>query len=255
MKSKILITIEVIAFVVLIGLLGIYAKDKDDIAKAKKAASNIKNTVRIAQYGNSNNVSVGEVKSGSGTSVKNPDEVAKEEVRKIESLHPNVKAILIIPGTDIVFPVVHGEDNEFYLNHDKDGNPSKFGEIFIDYRNNEKFKDQNTVIYGHNISYAKVMFSELLNYKNQDFFEAHKKIMVYTAEGLNLYEVQSVFVANPNEPYRSISFKDNEYSEFTKKYFDKSEVKSDFKESSSMLTLSTCFDDNSRLVIQAVRVK
>ncbi|GEM_PF-1576934 len=255
MKGKILITLEVIAFVVLFSLLGLHLKDKAEIAKATKAASEIKSTVRVAQGVGSITKSDEAGKADSTVSVKSMNEFASEELKKINLKHPTVKAILIIPGTELIFPVVHGEDNEFYLNHDKDGNPNKFGEIFLDYRNNKDFSDRNTIIYGHNISYAKVMFSELLNYRDQKFYEDHKTIVVYTSEGLIKYEVQSVFIADPNEPYRNIMFNENEYSDFTKKYHGMSEVKSDYKESDRMLTLSTCFDDNNRLVIQAVRVK
>lgn len=58
------------------------------------------------------------------------------------------------------------------------------------------------------------MFSELLNYRDQKFYEDHKTIVVYTSEGLIKYEVQSVFIADPNEPYRNIMFNENEYSDF-----------------------------------------
>lgn len=44
------------------------------------------------------------------------------------------------------------------------------------------FTDDNTVIYGHNISNGS-MFHCLNEYKHQDFYDLHPTITIYTAEG------------------------------------------------------------------------
>ena len=40
-----------------------------------------------------------------------------------------------VQGTNIDYPVVQGEDNDFYLNHDFNKNYLASGSIFMDYRN------------------------------------------------------------------------------------------------------------------------
>ncbi|MDR2558526.1 MAG: hypothetical protein LBC86_03140, partial [Oscillospiraceae bacterium] len=57
-------------------------------------------------------------------------------------------------------------DNEFYLNHDHDRNPTANGTVFADWegRFTSFERPHNTVIYGHNLL-TKNLFQPLLNYR------------------------------------------------------------------------------------------
>lgn len=185
------------------------------------------------------------------------DAGAIEEVQKIRKNHPSVIAIIEIPNTEILYPIVQGEDNLFYLDHDKDGNYHPFGEVYLDCRNDSKFTDNNSVIYGHNIRSAKTIFNNLLNYSEKEFFENHKIINIYSLEGFKQYEIISVFKAKPQEPYRETEFdSQGGFEEFVENYHDMSLVDStfDIEDLESILTLSTCFDNSYRFVILGVRV-
>lgn len=78
----------------------------------------------------------------------------------------------LVDSEIISFPVVHYEDNDYYLSHLFDGTPNANGTIFIDYRNYNDFSDDNTIIYGHRMR-SGAMFWSLGDFKSQEFYEAH----------------------------------------------------------------------------------
>ncbi len=69
-------------------------------------------------------------------------------------------------GTTLDYPVVQGNDNEYYLKHLIDGTENKLGSIFMDSRNQANFSDDITVIYGHNLEDGS-MFTSLEKYKQR----------------------------------------------------------------------------------------
>ena len=56
---------------------------------------------------------------------------------------------LKIDGTDISYPVVQGEDNEFYLHHDFQKNYATCGTLMLDCRNDIDAGQEHLIIYGH----------------------------------------------------------------------------------------------------------
>lgn len=186
------------------------------------------------------------------------NDLAIKRVQELKKDHPSIIGLIEIPNTEVVYPIVQGEDNWYYLNHDKDGNYHLFGEVFLDSRNDNTFKDRNSVVYGHNIRQAKTIFHELLNYENQEYYDNHKFINIYSLDGYKQYEVINVFYAEPEEPYRERDFIDlDSYKAFVSKYNEQSLVINNYSkykdlENRNLLTLSTCFDKHKRMVIQAI---
>lgn len=184
------------------------------------------------------------------------DQQAFDKLQSLRGQYKDVRALLVIPGTNIIYPVLQGEDNLFYLDHNKEGNYHPFGEVFLDSDNKANFMDRNSIIYGHNVEQAKTIFHELLNYRDQTFFDSHRDIYLYTLEGKKNYRVYSVFYAKPEEPYRDITFANSDdFRDFLVRYQGKSLIKADLpnlSETSRLLTLSTCFDNETRMVIQGI---
>lgn len=95
--------------------------------------------------------------------------------------NPDIAGWIWSPGTDIDYPVVQGTDNDYYLNHTADGARSIIGSIFMESQNRKKFQDDVTVLYGHHIRGGR-MFSSLSGYKNQNYYEEHPIMYLYTPE-------------------------------------------------------------------------
>jgi sortase B len=90
----------------------------------------------------------------------------------LQKINPDVIAWLTVDDTNIDYPVVQGETNLEYLNKAVDGSFSLTGSIFLDCRNTDDFSDDYSLVYGHHMD-GKVMFSELLDFMEQDFFDEH----------------------------------------------------------------------------------
>ena len=160
---------------------------------------------------------------------------------------PDVKAWLELPGTVIQYPVTQGEDNSYYLKHLYDGTANKVGCLFIDYENAEDFSDNNTIIYGHNMRDGS-MFSTLVEYKAQAYYDEHPEMYLVTPEGGYVAEVFSAFVASPEEsgsetsPW-ALEWKDSgAYTTWLSAMQERSVIETGVSVTSSdkVLTLSTC---------------
>ena len=110
------------------------------------------------------------------------------DFEELWALNEDVVAWLELPGTIINYPVAQGKDNNEYLRTLLDGTHHRFGTLFIDYRNEKDFSDENTIIYGHNIK-AGDMFSILKNYREQSYYDA----VSYTH--LDVYKRQMGYIA------------------------------------------------------------
>ena len=58
-----------------------------------------------------------------------------------------IKAWIIVPDTNISYPIVQGTDNDYYLHHTFGKQENYAGAVFIDYHNKPDFSDNNTLIY------------------------------------------------------------------------------------------------------------
>ena len=113
-----------------------------------------------------------------------PDELRQSLIDSAQSLneaYPNAIGWLYIPNTRISYPVMQGEDNEYYLHHDFDGSPLKAGSVFLDCRCENRFMNPVNILYGHNMKNGS-MFAQVTSYTTDSFFEAHRYGWLSTPE-------------------------------------------------------------------------
>ena len=102
--------------------------------------------------------------------------------------NPDCVGWVSIPGTSIDFPVM--QNGDFYLKHDFDGNYTDYGLPFLDERCSLSTSD-NLIVYGHHMNDGS-MFSELLNYADEDYCAAHSGVVLETENGVEIYQVAAV---------------------------------------------------------------
>lgn len=198
-------------------------------------------------------VSVEEVKE------KTIETVINEKLLKLRGINEDIVGWIKIPNTNIDYPVVQSDNNEYYLDKDIYGKASTAGSIFMDYRNDLKTDDYNRILYGHNMKNGTI-FKDLMKYKYEEFFENNRIITFDTIYGEEQYEIFSVYVTDTSFYYIDTEFKSNdEFNEFLKKIKSKSMFESDIEleESKEILTLSTCSYEfnNARFVVHAKKIK
>lgn len=173
-----------------------------------------------------------------------------------QQMNPDTIGYIEIADTDIAFPIVQRDNNEYYLNHSFDGEKNKYGSIFVDYLNKPDFTDQNTVIYGHNLN-KPGMFYSLNQFRDQQYIDEHQFITVKLPFETLTYQIFSVYVTEPDYPYRVVNYpNETDFGDFLTQCQQRSLIAAEetITELDSILTLSTCVYDfkDARLAIHAV---
>ena len=84
-----------------------------------------------------------------------------------------------IPGTNVDYPVVQTDDPDDYLTHTFSGKSSVVGTLFSLADADYAAPGRNIAIYGHHLrSSGEKMFTSLMRYKNPDFYEDNKTVML-----------------------------------------------------------------------------
>ena len=131
----------------------------------------------------------------------------KVEFESLRHVCPGIVGWVCIQGTNISYPIVQGEDNRYYASTMIDGTHNDAGSIFMDFRNSPDFSDRHTVIYGHNMNDG-TMFHDILEYKQQEYFEQHPVGLIMTPEKNYYFEIVSAYVASLAEPSWQLEFVD-----------------------------------------------
>lgn len=129
-----------------------------------------------------------------------------EQVQRLSAEHSDSVAWLYIPDTNIDYPIMQSEDNDYYAHRAIDGSYLYAGSLFMDYRNSSAFTDFNSVIYGHNMQNGS-MFADLPNYENEEYFMNHSYGWLTTEDDVRLIDFFAVartsdtsglYLADPN---------------------------------------------------------
>lgn len=103
-----------------------------------------------------------------------------------------------IPNSTIDMQVVQAGDNQTYLKTDFYGNYSRYGCPYMDYRNDPKYLNQNTIIYGHHMSDG-LVFADLKKYKTIDGFKESPIMEFDTLYRSYKFKIYAVMITNSKE--------------------------------------------------------
>ena len=189
----------------------------------------------------------------------NADVKYEIDFKKLKQINNQVVGYLKVNGTNIEYPVVRAEDNNYYLKRNLDKKYNSGGWIFADYKNKFDGTDKNIVIYGHNMK-DNSMFGSLKNILNEEWYnnEENHLISFITEKEEQKYKVFSIYKIKNEDYYINTEFKNNyEFINFTNKLKERS-IKNfniDVLEEDSILTLSTCANNNKyRIVLHAKKI-
>ncbi|MEG2626161.1 MAG: class B sortase [Christensenella sp.] len=184
-----------------------------------------------------------------------PDTI-KEMFAGLQKANTGAVAWIDIPGTDVSYPVVQGDDNEYYQTHNYFGKENRGGAIFLSTEASPAFTDANTVIFGQAMNDGS-MFSELKEYQDKAFFDTHNSIIVYLPDGsTKTYTVFAAYIASDEDTSFTNSFEnEEEFNKYVAAMTALSQNSTDTLPSgNSIITLSTCEKgaDTAKYVVQAV---
>lgn len=179
------------------------------------------------------------------------------DINKLKTFNPDTIGFIKVMGTNINYPFVQTLDNDYYLNRSYDKTYNNAGWIFLDYRNNE-FNDKNTIIYGHGRING-TMFGSLKDtlksswQNNKDNYI----IKISTEKENSIWQIFSVYKIATTSDYLQTTFSDNEFESFISLIKGRSSYnfETNVTNEDKVLTLSTCYNDNDKMVVHAKLIK
>jgi sortase B len=171
--------------------------------------------------------------------------------------NPDIVGRITIEACDIAYLVTQTIDNQKYLSVGYDRQESKSGAIFLDYRCDIEANPLcgHYILYGHNMKNG-TMFHNLMEYKDEDFFRAHRVFRFDTLYEDCEWEIFSAYVTSTEFYYIQTNFSgDEEWLSFLNTVRQKSKFDTGVQLTADdvVITLSTCTYefDNARFVIHA----
>ena len=178
---------------------------------------------------------------------------------ELKQVNTDTVGWISVNGTNINYPFVQTDNNTYYLTHDFEKSTNSAGWVFLDYRNNAEFTDQNTIIYAHG-RYDKTMFGTLRNALTNGWLNNTNNYVfkISTPKENSLWQVFSIYHIPVTSDYLKINFSsDEEYSNFIKIITDRSahNFNTSVATNDKIITLSTCYNESERVVLHAKLIK
>lgn len=183
------------------------------------------------------------------------DELANKNLVALREVNPDVLGWIEIPGTQIAYPIMDGDDNEYYLEHTWDKKPSDSGSIFLEQLNHSDLGDFHTFLYGHRMKNGS-MFGSLKYYNSNEYYEEHPYVYIVDDFGVHRYEIFSAYTAPVEGSTFLYGFRNEKgMQSFIDYCISKSEIDTDVVPTldDRILTLVTCTGNGyeARWVVQA----
>lgn len=176
----------------------------------------------------------------------------------LEGINKDIMGWIYLGDSKINYPIVRGSDNDYYLTHLFDKKVNSSGSIFMDYRNSIDLSDKHTIIYGHHMKNGS-MFAALTKFKNQEYYDTHKKALIVLKDKKYELELLSAYVTNVEDNAWNLDFDSDEaLLDWAKNSQKKSTFKSDIEPElgDKYFTLSTCdYDFNDARFVVLGRLK
>ena len=172
---------------------------------------------------------------------------------------------LKIENTSLDIQVVQSNDNDYYLKRDFYKNSNRYGCPFMDYKNNTKELDDNTLIYGHHMSDGS-LFANLDGFKTLEGYKKSPIINFSTLYQDYQFKVFAVFISTSSPStdngfnYMITDFaSDEKFNSFINEVRLRSIINTNVTVNANdkIITLATCsheFDD-ARLVVMGRLVR
>lgn len=177
--------------------------------------------------------------------------------KALKEINKDYAGWLSVDGTEIDYPVVHGADNDFYLNHSFYQENNAAGAIYMDYRVTPDELNEHSIIYGHNMK-DNSMFGTLKKVLEDDFSHANR-IRFETKDNVYEWEIISAYQTRETD-WMVIDFNDHsdqksmieQFTQASHKLFGNEEINTN-----NIITLATCTEhfSDERTVVHAKLVE
>ncbi len=185
--------------------------------------------------------------------------VKNVDLSQLYDINNETVGFIIVNNTKVSYPVVQHNDNDYYLNRSFDKKYNNAGWVFMDYRNKFSEMDKNTIIYAHGRIDNSMFGSLRKTLKNSWYGNPDNYIINFSTENYNsLWQIFSIYKIPTTSDYLQIDFySDTEYLDWLNMLKDRSiyDFKTNVNSENKIITLSTCYNDEEKLVVHAKLIK
>lgn len=172
-----------------------------------------------------------------------PEEAAALADIRLEALrevNEDVIGWIEIPGTEISYPLLKGEDNQYYLSHDWQKEDNRAGSIFLESQCSPDLTGFHTIVYGHRMRNG-TMFGGLKHYKDPEYWQEHPSVYLVVDSGIYRYDIFSAWDAGLKDIVYYLDLTGRE-KEFIQTCLEKSVITTGIVPGAQdrILTMSTC---------------
>lgn len=128
----------------------------------------------------------------------------------LRAVNGDVVGWITVPDTSLSYPLLQGEDNEYYLNRSWQGVYSLGGSVFMEHRCPADFSGFSTIVYGHRMS-RDTMFNSLCCYSEPEYLAAHPDVYVITEDCVRIYRIFAACEAAVSAPVYWLVGDEREY--------------------------------------------
>ena len=215
-----------------------------------------------------NNELIKDIKKDKSNVIDKDNTDRMKKLQELQKENSDIVAWLQIENSNINYPVLQCDNNEYYMTHTYNKEYSKDGSLFLDKDYDWSIPSTNLLIYGHNNIGSKEMFAELVNYKDENYYNEHKTIRLTTNKEDAEYEIIAVFLSrvyykSEKNVFRYYYFINANNEQEFNNYIENSKkasiynIEATAKYGDQLLTLSTCeySQEDGRLAVVAKKVK
>ena len=177
----------------------------------------------------------------------------------LHAINNEVRGWIQVGGTNINYPFVQTSNNDYYLKHSFDKSYNSAGWVFADFRNKLDGTDRNFIIYAHG-RYDSTMFGSLRNALTNSWISNPDNFIIRTINDTEtaLWQVFSAYrIPTTNDYIQTAFISDDEFGRFVEMIHGRSahDFNTTVNSSDHILTLSTCYNSEERMVLHAKLIK
>lgn len=146
-----------------------------------------------------------------------------------------------IADTQVDYPIMYSNDNNYYLNRSPNKISSQYGSIFLDQQSNGQWGVLN-LIHGHNMNNGS-MFGDVAKMMNEPYFSEHNKIQIYDGKTLKEYTAFCAFSLDDTKEGIPVQYSSlDEYYAVIDDYVSRSRVEGEYPDGcTDFIILNTCW--------------
>ncbi len=192
---------------------------------------------------------------------KENEEASEKELSLslLKKTNKDIVGILEFDGRIIYEPIVQAPDNDYYVRRNIERKYANAGIPFVSADGN--IDSKNVVIYGHSSKWDNILFTPLMNYTDQSYYQKHDTFKFITEDETRTYQIFAILNIDLSNLDDSLEFtqsswdSDNSFNAFIADSINhelyKTGVSVDTED--KLMTLVTCDtrNNNKRIVILA----